>query len=54
MVHIELLWCTNKAGSKLKSSYLRDWSLITGGGGATKREGGMKLYPYEKWGHTKF
>ena len=30
---------------------LRDWSLITGRGGATKREGGhVKFYPYEKGG----
>ena len=35
--------------------YLRDWSLITGRGGATKREGGhVKFYPYEKGGHNKF
>ena len=27
---------------------IRDWSLITGRGGATKREGGhVKFYPYE-------
>ena len=31
---------------------VRDWSLITGRGGATKREGGghVKFYPYEKGG----
>ena len=33
---------------------LRDWSLITGRGGATKREvwggGGQKFYPYTKCG----
>ena len=30
---------------------LRDWSLITGRGGATKREGGhVKFYPYKKGG----
>ena len=29
----------------------RDWSLITGRGGATKREGGhVKFYPCEKGG----
>ena len=34
---------------------LRDWSLITGRGGATKREGGhVKFYPYEKGGQKKF
>ena len=34
---------------------VRDWSLITGRGGATKREGGhMKFYPYEKGGREKF
>ena len=29
---------------------IRDWSLITGRGAATKREGGghVKFYPYEK------
>ena len=48
-------------------SVIRDWSLITGRGGATKREGGAReVYPYEKGGgaekvlailkggHTKF
>ena len=34
---------------------LRDWSLITGRGGATKREGGhVKFYPYEKGGGKSF
>ena len=35
---------------------LRDWSSITGRGGATKREGGgqVKFYPYEKGGRKKF
>ena len=34
---------------------LRDWSLITGRRGATKREGGhVKFYPYEKGGRKKF
>ena len=42
---------------------VRDWSLITGRGGATKREGGgatkreggghVKFYPYEKGGGRK-
>ena len=34
---------------------LRDWSLITGSGGATKREGGghVKFYPYKKGGRKK-
>ena len=33
----------------------RDWSLIMGRGGATKREGGhVKFYPYEKGGRKKF
>ena len=33
----------------------RDWSLITGRGGATKREGGhVKFYPYEKGRRKKF
>ena len=35
---------------------IRDWSLITGRGGATKREGGgghMKFYPCEKGGGRK-
>ena len=33
---------------------VRDWSLITGRGGATKREGGhVKFYPYEKGGSGK-
>ena len=34
----------------------RDWSLITGRGGATKGEGGghVKFYPYEKGGQKKF
>ena len=37
-------------GSKF-SEILRGWSLITGRGGATKREGGhVKFYPYEKGG----
>ena len=37
--------------------YIRDWSLlvITGMGGATKREGGhVKFYSYEKEGRKKF
>ena len=34
---------------------VRDWSLITGKGGATKREGGhVKFYPYEKGGGKSF
>ena len=35
---------------------IRDWSLITGRGAATKREGGghVKFYPYEKGGRKKF
>ena len=35
---------------------IRDWSLITGRGGATKREGGghVKFYPYEKGGGKSF
>ena len=34
---------------------IRDWSLITGRGGATKREGGhVKFYPYEKGGRKIF
>ena len=35
---------------------VRDWSLITGRGGATKWEGGghVKFYPYEKGGRIKF
>ena len=34
-----------------KVPHMRDWSLITGRGGATKREGGhVKFYPYEKGG----
>ena len=34
---------------------VRDWSLITGRGGATKREGGhVKFYPYEKVGRKRF
>ena len=34
---------------------LRDWSLITGGGGAEKWEGGhVKFYPYEKGGWKNF
>ena len=37
----------------------RDWSLIMGRGGATKRERGgggahVKFYPYEKGGRKKF
>ena len=35
----------------------RDWSLIMGRGGATKRDGGggqKKSYPYEKGGREKF
>ena len=34
---------------------IRDWSLITGRGGATNREGGghVKFYPYEKGGAEK-
>ena len=34
---------------------IRDWSLITGRAGATKREGGghVKFYPYEKKGVEK-
>ena len=37
-------------------SHIRDWSLITGKGGATKREGGghVKFYPYEKGGQKTF
>ena len=39
-------WC---CGTLFTS--LRDWSLITGRGGATKREGGhVKFYLYEKGG----
>ena len=36
--------------------YIRDWSLITARGGATKREGGghVKFYPYEKEGGKSF
>ena len=36
--------------------YVRDWSLIMGRGGATKREGGghVKFYSYEKGGWKKF
>ena len=39
-------------GILLRIVGLRDWSLITGIGGATKREGGghVKFYPYEKGG----
>ena len=34
---------------------LRDWSLTTGRGGATKREGWhVKFYPYENGGPTSF
>ena len=35
---------------------VRDWSLIKGRGGATKREGGghVKFYPYEKGGRKKY
>ena len=38
-----------------KLVFLRDWSLITGRGGATKQEGGghVKFYPYEKGGVEK-
>ena len=33
---------------------IRDWSLITGRGWATKRKGGhVKFYPYEKGGAEK-
>ena len=35
-------------GSRLNIQ--RNWSLITGRGQATKREGHVKFYPYEKWG----
>ena len=35
-------------------SLLRDWSLITGRGGATNGRGGhVKFYPYEKGGGGK-
>ena len=45
-----LLFCFVLCLSRLWS--LRDWSLITGREGATKREGGgyVKFYPYEKGG----
>ena len=35
---------------------VRDWSLITEEGGATKREGGrqVKFYPSKKGGRKKF
>ena len=38
------------------SSMLRDWSLITGGGGGYKTGGGghVKFYPYEKGGGKSF
>ena len=40
--------------SKAAKFQIRDWSLITGRGGATKREGGhVKFYPYEKGGAEK-
>ena len=33
---------------------IKDWSLITGRGGGTKREGGpVKFYSYEKGGGRK-
>ena len=38
--------------TKARPLRFRDWSLITGRVGATKREGGgqVKFYPYEKGG----
>ena len=33
---------------------LRDWSLITGGGGYKTGGGHVKFYPYEKGGRKKF
>ena len=41
----------NKVGAVKRG--VRDWSVITGRGGATKREGGgghVKFYPYKKGG----
>ena len=40
--------------SPQKLKLVRDWSLITGRGGATKREGGhVRFYPYEKGGRGR-
>ena len=40
------------AVTEINLSIIRDWSLITGRGWATKRKGGghVKFYPYEKGG----
>ena len=40
----------------MESVELRDWSLITGRGGATKREGGgaREVLPLRKGGRKKF
>ena len=44
----------NKTG-KVRRTFLRDWSLITGRGGGLQngRGGHVKFYPYEKGGGRK-
>ena len=56
--------CSSEDGLKAARGYtvpvindwsLRDWSLMTGRGGATKWEGGhVRFYPYKKGGGKRF